>query len=92
MSHFTNEIIDQCEISSCKSYLDQGVHQKWVFEVFDPSTGDVYSLEDTSLAADTSNEDLITKVRELLLVTEHVSIEPVSVEINPNQGILGKIQ
>ena len=91
MAHFTNEIIDQCEISSCKSYLDQGVHQKWVFEVFDPSTGDVYSLEDTSLAANASNEDLIAKVRELLLVTEHISIEPNTAEINSNQEVTGKL-
>lgn len=91
MSHFTNEIIDQCEIISCESHLDQGVHQRWVFGVFEPSTGDVYMLEDTSLTSGASNEDLIAKVRELLLTTEHVSNETNNVEVVQNKEVIGII-
>ena len=89
MSHFTNEIIDQCEITSCKSYLDQGVHQKWVFEVFDPSTGEVYMLEDTTLGSDATGEQLKARVRELLSTTEHISIEENTSNVIPNLDIIG---
>ena len=91
MAHFTNEIIDECRIISCESHLDQGVHQKWVFGVFEPSTGEVYMLEDTSLAANASNEDLIAKVRELLLATEHVSNETNNIEVVQNEEVIGII-
>jgi len=89
MSHFTNEIIDQCEITSCKSYLDQGVHQKWVFEVFDPSTGEPYMLEDTTLGSDATGEQLKARVRELLSTTEHISIEENTSNVIPNLDIIG---
>ena len=89
MSHFTNEIIDQCEILSCESHLDQGAHQKWVFGIFDPSTGEAYMLEDTTLGSDATGEQLKARVRELLLVTEHISIEENASNVTPNLDIIG---